>query len=106
MLTRAELDALGAMTGAALGLEASPGWALGVSCDRGLTEPTRTGLGTHGFLPSRPTMATGFIATGAGVRAGVALERVRLIDIAPTAAHLLGIPAPPVEGRVLREILE
>jgi predicted AlkP superfamily pyrophosphatase or phosphodiesterase len=106
VLTRAELDALGAMTGAALGLEASPGWALGTSCDRGMTEPSRTGLGTHGFLPSRPSMATGFIATGTGVRAGVALERVRLIDIAPTAAHLLGIPAPPVEGRVLREILE
>jgi predicted AlkP superfamily pyrophosphatase or phosphodiesterase len=106
VLTREELDALGAMPGAALGLEAAPGWAIGASCDRGLTEATRTGLGTHGFLPSRPSMATGFIAAGAGVRAGVALERARLIDIAPTAAHLLGIPAPPVEGRVLQEILE
>ena len=51
-------------------------------------------------------MATGFIAAGAGVRRGVVLDRIRLIDIAPTAAHLLGIAAPPVEGRVLREILE
>ena len=105
MLTRAELDALGAMPGAALGLEAAPGWAIGASCDRGLTEPSRTGLGTHGFLPSRPSMATGFVAAGAGVRSGVALERARLIDVAPTAARLLGIPAPPVEGRVLEEIL-
>jgi hypothetical protein len=50
-------------------------------------------------------MATGFIAAGAGVRAGVALDRMRLIDVAPTAARLLGITPPPVEGRVLREIL-
>jgi predicted AlkP superfamily pyrophosphatase or phosphodiesterase len=107
VLTRAELDTMGAMTGAALGLEATPGWAIGSSCDRGLVEPAIGGLvGTHGFLPSRPSMATGFVAAGAGVRRGVALERIRLIDVAPTAARLLGIPAPPVEGRVLVEILE
>jgi len=37
---------------------------------------------------------------------GVALERVRLEDIAPTAARLLGLATPAVEGRVLGEILE
>lgn len=106
VLTRAELDALGAMPGAALGLEALPGWAIGSSCDRGATEPSRVGRGTHGFLPSRPSMATGLIAAGAGVRKGAVLDRARLVDVAPTAARLLGIPAPPVEGRVLTEILE
>jgi predicted AlkP superfamily pyrophosphatase or phosphodiesterase len=105
VVTRAELDAMGAMPGVAFGLEAAPGWAIGTSCDRGLTGASRTGAGTHGFLPTRPTMATGFIAAGAGVRDGVALERIRLIDVAPTVARLLGIPAPPVEGRVLEEIL-
>ena len=107
VLSRAELDSMGAMTGAALALEAAPGWAIGNSCDRGLTEPAVGGLvGTHGFLPSSASMATGFIAAGAGVRRGVVLDRIRLIDIAPTAAHLLGISSPPVEGRVLHEILE
>jgi predicted AlkP superfamily pyrophosphatase or phosphodiesterase len=108
VLTRAELDALGAMPGAALGLEAAPGWAIGGSCDRALAEPARGGpvVGTHGFLPSRATMATGFIAGGAGIRPGVALDRIRLIDIAPTAARLLGITPPAVEGRVLQEILQ
>src|SRR5207247_2533807 len=60
VLTRAELDALGALPGAALGLEAAPGWALGAACNR-LTEPAADGQGMHGYLPSRPTMATGFI---------------------------------------------
>ena len=106
VLTRRELDELGAMPGAALAVEAAPGWAIGSSCDRGPVEPTRVGLGTHGFLPSRQTMATGFVASGAGVRRGVTLERTRLIDIAPTVARLLGVPAPAVEGRVLTEIFE
>jgi arylsulfatase A-like enzyme len=51
-------------------------------------------------------MATGFIVAGAGVRAGESLDRVRLIDVAPTAARLLGVPAPEVEGRVLAEFLK
>lgn len=106
VLTRAELDALGALPGAVLGLEAAPGWALGTSCDR-FTEPANPrAVGTHGFLPTRPSMATGFIAAGAGIRRGVVLDRIRLIDIAPTLARLLGVSAPPVEGRVLEDILE
>lgn len=104
VLTRRQLDDLGAMTGAALGIEAAPGYGLAGSCGRGLTQP-RSG-GTHGYLPSRPGMATGFIAAGAGVRAGTALERMRLIDVAPTAARLLGLTAPPVEGRVLDELVQ
>jgi hypothetical protein len=103
VLTRRELDDLGAMTGAALGLEAAPGFTIVGACGRGIVAGARGG--THGYLPSRPQMATGFIAGGDGVRAGVALDRIRLIDVAPTAARLLGLAAPAVEGRVLTEIL-
>lgn len=104
VLTRRELDDLGAMPDAALGLEAAPGYAFSGGCD-GTLERAGSG-GTHGFLPSRATMATGFIAAGPGVKAGVVLERIRLIDVAPTAARLLGISAPAVEGRALDEILK
>jgi hypothetical protein len=34
------------------------------------------------------------------------LDAVRTIDIAPTAAQLLGVSLPDVEGRVLSEALE
>ncbi|MBI2205599.1 MAG: alkaline phosphatase family protein [Candidatus Rokubacteria bacterium] len=103
VLTRRELDALGAMPGAALGIEAAPGWSIDGGCGRGIARSSAGGM--HGFLPSRAEMATGFLAAGAGVRSGVVVDRVRLIDVAPTAARLLGIPAPAVEGRVLTEIL-
>jgi predicted AlkP superfamily pyrophosphatase or phosphodiesterase len=103
IVSRRELDALGAMPGAAVALEAAPGWTFGGGCvDKGETAGPR---GTHGFLPSRPTMATGFIIAGAGVKSGVTLERMGLVDVAPTAARLLGLTMTNVEGRVLTELL-
>ena len=103
IVTRAELDALGALPNAAFAIAAAPGYAMGLGC-RGSLQVSGSG-GQHGYLPSHPRMPTGFIAAGAGVRAGVTLERMRLIDVAPTAARLLGIEVPSVEGRVLEEIL-
>jgi hypothetical protein len=105
VLTRRDLDGLGAMTGAALALEAAPGYVIAGVCSGGIARRIPDG-GAHGFLPSQPTMATGFVAAGDGVRAGVSLDRIRLIDVAPTAARLLGVPAPAVEGRVVEEILK
>jgi predicted AlkP superfamily pyrophosphatase or phosphodiesterase len=103
IVTRAKLDALGALPNAAFAIAAAPGYAMGSGC-RGSLHVSGSG-GQHGYLPSHPRMPTGFIAAGVGVRAGVMLERIRLIDVAPTAARLLGIEAPSVEGRVLEEIL-
>jgi hypothetical protein len=109
VVSRTDLDALGAMPGAAFAIEPAPGFELSGSCSAGAGRLEAPALpdhqGMHGYLPSRPGMATGFVAAGAGVRPGVVLDRVRLIDVAPTAARLLGIPAPAVEGRALGEIL-
>jgi predicted AlkP superfamily pyrophosphatase or phosphodiesterase len=110
IVSRGELDALGAMPGVAFAIEPASGFELSGSCSATAPRLEAPALsdhrGMHGYLPSRPDMATGFVAAGAGVRAGVALPRMRLIDIAPTAARLLGVPAPAVEGRVLEEILQ
>lgn len=107
IVSRQDLDAMGAMPGAAFAIEAAPGFDLSGSCARPQMKRETPAIrrGSHGFLPFRPSMATGFIAAGPGVRAGGVLERIRLIDIAPTAARLLGIAAPVVEGRVVEEIL-
>ena len=49
-----------------------------------------------------------FVMAGSGVRKGVALRRqVRVVDVAPTIAYLLGIRMPAnVEGGVIYEALE
>lgn len=64
-----------------------------------------TYLGTHGYPSSDPHLDGIFIAWGNGIRRGVTLERVRNIDLAPTAAKVLGLEMKNVEGRVLGEIL-
>jgi predicted AlkP superfamily pyrophosphatase or phosphodiesterase len=110
IVSRRDLDALGAMPGAAFAIEPAPGFELSGSCSPTASRLEAPALpdhrGMHGYLPSRPSMATGFVAAGAGVRPGVMVARIRLIDVAPTAARLLGVSAPAVEGRVLEEILQ
>jgi hypothetical protein len=63
-------------------------------------------LGSHGYVATEPDIQAIFIASGRGIRSGVAVDRVRTLDLAPTAARLLGVDLGPVEGRVLTEILE
>ena len=67
--------------------------------------PTAGLRGSHGHLPQHPRMGAIFIAWGAGVRGGKVLEGMKAIDVAPTAARLLGLEMPSAEGRVLAEIL-
>ncbi|MGH2461179.1 MAG: hypothetical protein ACRDIY_20160, partial [Chloroflexota bacterium] len=69
--------------------------------------------GAHGKqLPSTSFGIGGqhstFVLAGAGVKRGVALRRqVRVVDVAPTIAYLLGVPMPAnVEGGVVYEALE
>lgn len=50
--------------------------------------------GGHGYEPSHPSMAGVFLALGRAVRPGLRLGRVRALDVAATAAALLGIDPP------------
>jgi predicted AlkP superfamily pyrophosphatase or phosphodiesterase len=63
-------------------------------------------LGSHGYVATDPELSALFIASGRGIRKGVTLESVNTIDLAPTAARLLGVSLGDVQGRVLQEILE
>jgi predicted AlkP superfamily pyrophosphatase or phosphodiesterase len=62
-------------------------------------------LGSHGYVSTDPDIQALFIASGRGIKPGVTLDGVRTIDIAPTAARLLGVELQNVEGRALTEIL-
>lgn len=64
-----------------------------------------TSLGSHGYVASDPDLQAIFIASGRGIRPGVTLDSVKNLDIAPTAARLLGLDLGAVQGRVLAEIL-
>ncbi|HWA26615.1 MAG TPA: alkaline phosphatase family protein [Lacunisphaera sp.] len=61
--------------------------------------------GTHGYPHTDPEMEGIFIASGAHIKPGGALGKVRNMDLGPTIARLLGVELPNTEGRVLEEIL-
>jgi predicted AlkP superfamily phosphohydrolase/phosphomutase len=47
-----------------------------------------------------------FVAWGPEVRPGEAVEGARILDLAPTILHLMGLPVPDdMDGRVLTEVL-
>jgi hypothetical protein len=50
-------------------------------------------------------MDAAMVVSGAGVKKGVKLGRIRNLDIAPTIAHLLGLSMPGVEGKPLTSAL-
>jgi predicted AlkP superfamily pyrophosphatase or phosphodiesterase len=62
-------------------------------------------LGAHGYVASDPDLGALFIASGAGIRAGVKLNAIENVDVAPTIARLLGLELDGADGRVLTELL-
>jgi len=106
LLPAAELDALGAFPGAALGLAAAEGYMLVAVEAPAEVMPSGSLRGMHGYLPTLPSMATGFIAAGPGVRRGIELPVVRQLDVAPTAARLLGVPLDQALGLPIAGVFE
>jgi predicted AlkP superfamily pyrophosphatase or phosphodiesterase len=71
-----------------------------------VTSPVPSVTGAHGYLNSDPELDAIFIASGAGIKPGAVLDRVRNLDVAPTIAALLGIHMPAdIQGHALAEIL-
>jgi predicted AlkP superfamily pyrophosphatase or phosphodiesterase len=63
-------------------------------------------LATHGYDPLKPNYRTFFMASGAGIKKGVVIPSIRMIDEGPTMARLLGLDLPEADGKVLDEIIE
>lgn len=98
IVERAELDEWGADKDAVIGVEPFPGYVLGAALQEPFAKPHPRAAG-HGYRPDTPGMETGFIASGAGVRAGVVLPVTNTIDVAPTIATILGLQLPDAEGK-------
>ncbi|NLM48704.1 MAG: alkaline phosphatase family protein [Epulopiscium sp.] len=61
---------------------------------------------THGYSPYKENYTTVFMAKGKGIKKGIVLETMNLIDEGPTLAKLLNLELKDSDGRVLEEILE
>ena len=89
---------LGGFPGAAFALCAAPGYSLGGSASLPLMAASRTYRGTHGHCPDEPAMLASFVASGSGIRPLGTIPVIRMVDIAPTIAALLGVELPEAEG--------
>jgi predicted AlkP superfamily pyrophosphatase or phosphodiesterase len=88
-------------------LEAKPGYYFTNRLIGNLTEPAeKNHRSSHGYLPDREGYSPLFLAAGAGIKRGVAIPSIRMVDFAPTLAALLGLKMSEAEGRVLEEMLE
>ena len=105
VLTPAEKTAYETFPGAALVLVCHPGYAFS-GRDQGEFLAASRSRGMHGYRPEEPDMEAGFIADGPAFARGLRVPRVRMIDVAPTLARILGADmGAQVEGTAIPGLL-
>ncbi len=84
---------IGGPRGGALYFALAPGYAPSVALGDSTVLP-RVPAGSHTLSPDRTEMRVPLVVAGPGVRAGVDLGPLALVDVAPTIAALLAIEPP------------
>jgi predicted AlkP superfamily pyrophosphatase or phosphodiesterase len=97
--TRADLDARGAHPEAAFGLDVVDGFYTGGGNDV-LVKPS-TSKGGHGFAPDRPALHASLILAGPTIQRRGSLGVVRMTQVAPTLARILGVSLSPAAAKPL-----
>ena len=103
IIERDELDDLGADPDAPLALAAEPGFVLDDRIEPPVLQPN-PGM-SHGHHPHLPDMHTGFVAKGAGIRAGATVPLLPLTCVAPLVAELLGLDFEAPDGVLIPGLL-
>jgi predicted AlkP superfamily pyrophosphatase or phosphodiesterase len=62
--------------------------------------------GHHGYDPNSPEMYTGFIAAGRNINKGVVIPEIKVYDIAPLIAKLLGLDFHTADGVLVPGIIK
>lgn len=87
-----------------LWLTALPGYAF-EDGDSGEVESVVSARGQHGYLNTNPEMFALFVASGPKIRSGMVLPNFPNLQVAPTIAHILGLPLPEAQSTALFQIL-
>ena len=86
-------------------LAAVPDYMFSNESDGEFVTQVATG-GTHGYINTDPKMQAIFIAWGAGVPAGVRINSISNLDVAPTIAALFGLQMKQAKGHAIRGIVK
>ncbi|MBT2682399.1 ectonucleotide pyrophosphatase/phosphodiesterase [Bacillus sp. ISL-37] len=113
-ITGAEANAKGADGTAFRMLEAARGYYFSEAIDGDYIEEVteedaRTKKYTfacHGYSPEKEGYHTVFFAAGKGIRPGISIKSMHLVDEGPTFARLLGIDLGDTDGSILEGILD
>lgn len=89
MISKEELQKLGADPEAELALTGLDHTTFGGGLKGEVLSKLNKEGGAHGFLNSDKSMQTGFVAFGKGIKQGVVIEQMALIDICPFISELL-----------------
>lgn len=95
----ADIVKMGGDPEAFLALEAADGFEFVPGFAGNYLDPSRH-KGTHGYFPDRPEMRASFLAFGPPI-GPAKISNARLIDVAPTVAHWLGLDLSKAEGKPL-----
>jgi predicted AlkP superfamily pyrophosphatase or phosphodiesterase len=104
IVERDELQALGADPDAPFALAAESGFVLDDRVEGPVMQPN-PGM-SHGHHNDHPDMHTGFIAKGAGIRAGAKIDLLPLTSIAPLVVELLGLDFNAPDGVLYPGLIE
>jgi predicted AlkP superfamily pyrophosphatase or phosphodiesterase len=102
--TREEMDAIGADGTAAFALTAKQGYAFNGAASGDFIRAGKGG--THGFYPDFKEIQTGFVAFGYGIKKGIVIPQMGLVDIAPLISKLLKLDLPAGDGVLLEGLLK
>jgi predicted AlkP superfamily pyrophosphatase or phosphodiesterase len=104
VITRKELNSVGANPEVEFALTAENGGSFGNSFFGEAVKPGKGGA--HGHFPDSREIQTGFVAHGPGIKKGGVIPVMNLRDIAPIIAKLLGFPFPSAEGKIPGGLME
>lgn len=90
-------------------LEAKSGYCFSDGLDGpAITDLKEQGIryATHGYSPDKPNYQCNLVISGDCIKSGYDLGEIRMVDIAPTMARILGIDFYDCDGRPLDEIFD
>jgi predicted AlkP superfamily pyrophosphatase or phosphodiesterase len=98
ILNKPEIEALQGFSGAALLVAAKEHYKFTWYHEAPVVGAKASYPATHGFLPEDRKMDAMFMVKGPGIAAGRNLGRIRMVDVAPSLASLLGGKLGSAEG--------
>ena len=90
-------------------LDAEEGYAFEDAVDEELVvdlQARQKVYATHGYSPNKPNYTSNLLIAGPKVLKNSQIDDVSVVDIAPTIAHILGLPFQAPDGKVLKNVFK